>query len=183
MTKYLYAGSAQGKHYFINKKENCNIVMFWEYIPEHAKSGASPYKKMEYYEKSPKHVTVVHHSDHGEEERQEWKSWNMVWEKAQPKLVERMVVKETPRVVSDAPKREPRVVDPTMIAKIKQMQFIADVEREYARLLEKHRINWTKDEKIWLRDNQTYVPVELRKRLKEALTGRKAEDNIKCPFC
>jgi hypothetical protein len=69
-----------------------------------------------------------------------------------------------------------------MLAKIKFAQQVADIERQYRALLVKHRIAWSKAEKDWLRDNQSYVPVELRKRLKEALTGRKVESAKVCPF-
>ena len=181
MAKYLFAGSAQGKNWFITKKENCNIVVFWERIPEGAKSGASPYVKMGFYEKSPRMVTVVHHSDHGEDEARQWMAWNRIWQHAQPKLVERMVVVETPRVIAEAPV-ESRAASAEMLAKIKFAQQVADIERQYRALLVKHRIAWSKAEKDWLRDNQSYVPVELRKRLKEALTGRKVESSKVCPF-
>lgn len=181
MTRFLFIGTAEGKHTFITQDKHCNILVHYEYADRNDTSGASgQYKRWSYYEFDEPKVMVVK-TDH-----KQHRNWNAKLIFAQQLKSKHRSVEyhERPQYNSGTQKEIIGLTDEQR-AKLKEMDARDEALKELQPILADHsKVVFTKYERAVLERNKKYIPESERAWVDYVLSAawKKKDKTPVCPF-
>jgi len=181
MTRFLFIGTAEGKHNFITQDKYCNILVHYEYAGRNDTSGASgEYKRWQYYDFDAPKVMVVK-TDHPQH-----KIWNAKWVFAQQLNEKHRSVEHRTRVEYNAePRKTITGLTDEQRAKMKEMDARDKAMVELAPILADHnKVVFTRYERAVLERNKKYIPESERAWVDYVLSAiwKKKDNTPVCPF-
>lgn len=181
MTRFLFIGTAEGKHNFITQDKHCNILVHYEYADRNDTSGASgKYKRWQFYEfDNPRTLFVGTDSP-------EYKKWNTKLAYAQQLNAKHRSVEHRTRVEYNAEPRKPITgLTDEQRAKLKEMDARDEALVKLQPILADHqRVSFTKQEKAVLAKYKQYIPQNEKAWVEYILDEpwKKVKKTPVCPF-